>query len=128
MSLTHGCRFVRSSKYRHVFGTAANRDGCFDQIKGTRSAWDSNHLDASTEYWACIWEAQGGGAVVAKTHKDVGKGTANPPLISGHKAAVLDLEFSPFNPYILATASEDCMVKIWALPEGGIKVRNRKKI
>jgi coronin-1B/1C/6 len=73
-------------------------------------------------YWAAIWEAQGGGAVVAKTHKDVGKGTANPPLISGHKAAVLDLEFSPFNPYILATASEDCMVKIWVLPEGGVKV------
>jgi len=120
-------KFVRSSKYRHVFGTAANRDGCFDQIKGTRSAWDSNHLDASTEYWAAIWEAQGGGAVVAKTHKDVGKGTANPPLISGHKAAVLDLEFSPFNPYILATASEDCMVKIWVLPEGGVKAEIKEE-
>ena len=27
---------------------------------------DSNHIDASSEYWACIWEAQGGGAIVAK--------------------------------------------------------------
>jgi len=114
-------RFVRSSKYRHVFGTAAPRDGCFDQIKGTRSAWDSNHLDASTEYWACIWEAQGGGQVAVKLHTDVGKGQANPNNIVGHKAAVLDVEFSPFNPYVLATASEDCMVKIWALPEDGLK-------
>lgn len=114
-------RFVRSSKYRHVFGTAATRDGCYDQIKGTRSAWDSNHLDASTEYWACIWEAQGGGAIVAKKHGETGKGTANPPLITGHKAAVLDLEFSLFNPYIIATASEDCNVKIWSLPPEGLK-------
>lgn len=114
-------KFIRSSKYRHVFGTPAPRDGCFDQIKGTRSAWDSNHIDASTEYWACIWEAQGGGAIVAKKHTDVGKGTANPPLITGHKAAVLDLEFSPFNPYMVATASEDCMAKVWALPADGIK-------
>lgn len=113
--------FVRSSKYRHVFGTVGQRDDCYDQIKGTRSAWDSNHLDASTEYWACIWEAAGGGSVAAKKHTDKGKGTANPPLISGHKAAVLDLEFNPFNPYILATASEDCMVKLWALPEDGLK-------
>lgn len=114
-------RFVRSSKYRHVFGTAATRENSYDQIKGTRSAWDSNHIDASTEYFAAIWEAQGGGAVCAKKHSDTGKGTANPPLVCGHKAAVLDLEFSPFNPYLLATASEDCMVKIWALPEEGLK-------
>merc|ERR1711991_632132 len=119
--LTKMSRFVRSSKYRHVFGTAATREHSFDQIKGTRSAWDSNHSDASSEYFACIWEAQGGGAVVAKKHADTGKGVANPPLISGHKASVLDVEFSPFNPYILATASEDCMVKIWALPEDGLK-------
>jgi len=113
-------RFVRSSKYRHVFGTAAPRDHCFDQIKGTRSAWDSNHIAASTEYWAAIWEAQGGGAVCVKTHSDIGKGTANPNLVVGHKAAVLDVQFSPFNPRMLATASEDCMVKIWNLPEGGL--------
>jgi coronin-1B/1C/6 len=42
-------------------------------------------------------------------------------LVTGHKAAVLDIEFSPFNPYVLATASEDCMVKIWALPQDGLK-------
>jgi len=114
-------RFVRSSKYRHVFGTAASPANQYDQIKGTRSAWDSNHIDASTEYWAAIWEASGGGAFVAKKHSDKGKGTANPPLVTGHKAAVLDIEFSPFNPYIIASASEDCMVKIWALPEDGLK-------
>ena len=59
--------------------------------------------------------------MAVKTHKDVGKGQANPNNIVGHKAAVLDVEFSPFNPYVLATASEDCMVKIWTLPEGGLK-------
>jgi len=41
-------------------------------------------------------------------------------LITGHKGPVLDLDFNPFNDYILATASEDCHVKIWKLPEGGL--------
>jgi hypothetical protein len=25
--------FVRASKYRHVFGTAAKRDACYDNLK-----------------------------------------------------------------------------------------------
>jgi len=113
-------RFVRSSKYRHVFGKEAKRDDSYDQIKVTRSAWDSNYIDAGTKFWACIWEAGGGGAFVVKRHEDTGKGTANPPLVAGHKASVLDIEFSPFNPYLIASASEDCMVKIWQIPEDGL--------
>lgn len=114
-------RFVRQSKFRHVFGTQAKRDESYDQIKVTRSAWDTDKVSASTEYWGCIWEAGGGGAFVAKKHSDTGKGTANPPKVAGHKASILDIKFSPFNPYIVASASEDCMVKIWALPEDGLK-------
>jgi len=113
-------RFVRQSKYRHVFGKEANRDGSYDQIKVTRSAWDTNNVDAGTKFWACIWEAGGGGAFVVSTYEDTGKRTPNPPLVAGHKAAVLDIAFSNFNPYIVASASEDCMVKIWAIPEEGL--------
>lgn len=114
-------RFVRQSKYRHVFGTAAKRDDSYDQIKVTRSAWDTNTLAASTKLWGCIWEAGGGGAFVVSTYDDTGKRTPNPPKVTGHKSAVLDIQFSPFNPYIVASGSEDCMVKIWSIPEDGLK-------
>lgn len=45
----------------------------------------------------------------------------NGPRITGHTAAVLDIKFCPFNEYVIASASEDSTVKVWELPEGGLK-------
>ena len=42
-------------------------------------------------------------------------------MIRGHKSAILDFDFSPFNDTILATASDDCTSKIWSIPDGGLK-------
>ena len=113
--------FVRQSKYRHVFGTNAKREECYDQIKVTRSAWDTNKVAASTKNFSVIWEAGGGGSFVPINYEDMGKRTPNPPLVSGHKGEVLDIDYHPFNPYIVASASEDCTVKIWQLPKEGLK-------
>jgi coronin-1B/1C/6 len=43
------------------------------------------------------------------------------PIVSGHSAAVLDFDFNPFHDQILSSASEDQTVKIWGIPEGGLK-------
>lgn len=114
-------RFVRSSKYRHVFGTCAKREECYDQVKITRSAWDTNKIAASTKIFAVIWEAGGGGAFVPIAYEDSGKRVPNPPLVAGHKGGVLDIDFHPFNPYIVASCSVDCTVKVWQIPEEGLK-------
>ena len=113
--------FVRQSKYRHVFGTNAKREECYDQIKVTRSAWDTNKVAASTKNFSVIWEAGGGGSFVPINYEEMGKRTPNPHLVSGHKGEVLDIDYHPFNPYIVASASEDCTVKIWQLPKDGLK-------
>jgi len=42
-------------------------------------------------------------------------------LIGGHKAPVLDLDFSPFNPNVIASASEDGYAFIWSVPDGGLE-------
>jgi len=114
-------KFVRQSKYRHVFGTSAKREECYDQIKVARSAWDSNKIAASTQQFSVIWDAAGGGAFVPINYSDMGKRTPNPPLVAGHKNEILDIDYHPFNPYIIASASEDCTVKIWQLPKEGLK-------
>jgi coronin-1B/1C/6 len=41
-------------------------------------------------------------------------------LIKGHAGPVTDIEFSPFNDFLLATASEDATIKMWIIPEEGI--------
>src|SRR6218665_142658 len=42
------------------------------------------------------------------------------PLVVGHKAAVLDIQWCPHNDDIIASGSEDCTVKVWQIPEGGL--------
>jgi coronin-1B/1C/6 len=42
------------------------------------------------------------------------------PLVVGHKAAVLDIQWCPHDDDVIASASEDCLVKIWQIPEGGL--------
>lgn len=113
-------RFVRSSKFRHVFGTANKRELCYDNIKVTRSAWDSNKVAVNGTYMGIIWEAGGGGSVCVLPNEQTGKQKTGVPLISGHKAPVLDMAFNPFDDSILATSSEDAYVKIWQIPEGGL--------
>jgi len=42
------------------------------------------------------------------------------PLVSGHSAEVLDIDFSPHNPNIIGSASEDGYAKVWQIPDGGL--------
>lgn len=43
------------------------------------------------------------------------------PLCTGHTGPVLDVDFNPFNDYVVASCSEDCKVMVWSIPEGGLK-------
>jgi len=55
-------QFVRQSKFRHVFGQGAKRDQCYDNIRITKSSWDSTFCSVNPKYLAVITEAAGGGA------------------------------------------------------------------
>lgn len=114
-------RIVRSSKYRHVFGTANKKEDCYDELKVTRSAWDSNFIAASPKFFAVIWDAAGGGAFAVVPFSMKGKVDPKLPLITGHKNPVLDLDFSPFNDNLVVSVSEDCSGKVWVIPDEGLK-------
>jgi len=40
--------------------------------------------------------------------------------VNGHGKPVADLAFDPFNDNVLASASEDCTVKVWYFPDSGL--------
>lgn len=42
------------------------------------------------------------------------------PLVAGHKGPVLDIAWCPHNDNVIASASEDCTVKVWQIPEAGL--------
>ncbi len=55
-------RVVRQSKFRHVFGQAQKREHGYDNVRITKSSWDSTFCAVNPKYVAIITEAAGGGA------------------------------------------------------------------
>ncbi|KAK5627835.1 hypothetical protein RRF57_003550 [Xylaria bambusicola] len=138
-------RFVRSSKYRHVFGKSTRKEFCYDNLRISRNAWDTNLIkvgltvvlctapsaprqraqpvfadngDANPEYLAVNWEASGGGAFAVIPLNEKGKIPDVIPLFRGHTAAVLDTDWNPFNDRVVASASDDAKVMLWQVPQG----------
>lgn len=112
-------KVVRSSKYRNVYGTPAKKEQCYDGVKPTRSAWDSNKIAASSKFIAVIWDTAGGGAFAVIDAGNRGK-VGQIPLVAGHSGEVLDIEFNPFNDNIVASVSDDGYCKLWRIPDGGL--------
>ena len=53
---------VRSSKFRHVYGNAAKKEQCFEGVKITKNAHDSNFCAVNPKFLALVTESAGGGA------------------------------------------------------------------
>ncbi|KAL1837394.1 hypothetical protein VTJ49DRAFT_3934 [Mycothermus thermophilus] len=111
-------RFVRASKYRHVFGKSTKKEFCYDNLHISRNAWDTNLVKVNPEYISVNWESGGGGAFAVIPLNERGKLPDQIPLFRGHTAAVLDTDWNPFNDRIISSASDDGKVFIWEVPEG----------
>ncbi|KAJ2823553.1 Coronin-like protein crn1 [Coemansia erecta] len=107
---------VRSSKFRHVFGTASKREDSFENLRVLTSAWDSNFVAANPKYLAVNWAAGGGGAFCVVPQGLPGKLRGDFPVFSAHQGAVLDTAFSPFDDDVIASAAEDHQVMVWRVP------------
>ncbi|PWN38173.1 putative CRN1 [Meira miltonrushii] len=108
-------RFVRPSKYRHVYGTAAKKEGCLDNVKVSNNAWDTNLVSTNGRYVALNWNASGGGAFAVMPVDRPGKFPDIYPLCRGHTATVLDTAWSPFHEDIVVSGSDDGTLGIWKI-------------
>ena len=64
-------RVVRSSKFRHVYGTSLKREQCYDNIRVSKSSWDSTFCAVNPKFLAIIVESAGGGAFIVLPHSKV---------------------------------------------------------
>lgn len=133
--------FVRSSKFRHVFGTASKKDKWYDNIRVTESPHESNMSSVNAKFLAVVVKVQGGGSFTvlplekvrvqslldhdyhylsSLSSGQVGRVDINYPKVTGHKSPVLDVAWNPFNDNIIASASEDCTIMLWEIPDGGL--------
>ncbi|TKX27364.1 coronin-like protein crn1 [Elsinoe australis] len=110
-------RFVRASKYRHVFGRSTKKEQCYDNLRITKNAWDTNLIKANPKYIAVNWEAGGGGAFAVVPVNERGKLPEHIPLFRGHTAAVLDTDWHPFDDQIIVSGSDDAKIAIYRVPD-----------
>ncbi|KAF9178696.1 Coronin-like protein crn1 [Haplosporangium sp. Z 767] len=110
-------RFVRPSKYRHVYGTVARRELGYDNVKVSGNAWDTNLIKVNPKFFSLNWNSSGGGAFAVIPLSMTGKISDALPLYRGHSAAVLDTDFSPFNDNLIASGAEDSKVFIYSIPD-----------
>uniref|UniRef100_A0A8C6URT3 Coronin n=1 Tax=Neogobius melanostomus TaxID=47308 RepID=A0A8C6URT3_9GOBI len=113
-------KVVRSSKFRHVFGQAVKADQCYDDIRISQMTWDSNFCTVNPRFVAMIVDASGGGAFIVLPLNKTGRIDMSYPTVCGHTGPVLDIEFCPHNDNIIASASEDCSVMVWEIPDNGL--------
>ncbi|KIW49871.1 hypothetical protein PV05_11511 [Exophiala xenobiotica] len=110
-------RFVRSSKYRHVFGRPTRKEQCYDNIRISKNAWDTNLIKANPEYLSVNWDSSGGGAFAVIPVNERGRLPERIPLFRGHTAVVLDTDWNPFNDSLIASGSDDGKVFLWRVPD-----------
>jgi coronin-1B/1C/6 len=111
--------FVRASKYRHVFAETPKPEASFTNIPLSSSTGEQSYIKGNTKY-AAVAVQGGGGPFAILPYDKPGRYERTNPVISGHTSAVLDFDFNPFHEQIVASCSEDCTVKVWGIPEGGL--------
>ena len=114
----------RDSKLRNLNLKLVGREEFYEQLKVSNAANDNNMIAASGQFLSYI--EHGGSAVavlplssVGKNHIPVLAPTYQQPLIRQHTQQVRDIAFNPFNGRQLFTASLDCSLKVWDIPQDG---------
>jgi len=108
--------FVRSSKYRHVYGEKPKAE--YFGLKTTSSSSDGTFCSVNPKFLALITQATGGGSfMIIPTHVPLGRLPTNITPINGHSKPVTELAWCRHNDNVLATADDDGVIKIWNIPD-----------
>jgi len=118
--MARATRIVRDSKYRHVFGEELTKER-YEDLQPSSKSTESLGIRVNEKYLAIAWESGGGSTLDVIPREKIGRLPAQQNLISGHKGAILDFEWNPFDDQMLISASEDQTLKLWQVPEGGLK-------
>uniref|UniRef100_A0A672PZ57 Coronin n=1 Tax=Sinocyclocheilus grahami TaxID=75366 RepID=A0A672PZ57_SINGR len=111
----------RSSKFRNVYGKVANREHCFEGIPITKNVHDNHFCAVNAKFLAIVTESAGGGSFVVIPVTQFGRIDPHYPKVCGHQGNVLDIKWNPFHENIIASCSEDSSVRIWEIPDGGLR-------
>ncbi|XP_053688153.1 coronin-1A-like [Sabethes cyaneus] len=109
-------RGVRPSKFRHVYGLPTRKECCYTDISVVRSGNDGNFCAVNPTFLAIVADT----TFVVIPINQTGRIDFQCCKVIGHTGQILDLKWNPFDDNMIASASDDCTIKIWKIPEGGL--------
>ncbi|XP_023567541.1 coronin-7 isoform X2 [Octodon degus] len=105
------------SKYRHTVAKPSRREAWINDIRAGTTPSCGNHIKSSCSLIAFNSDRPGMLGIVPL--EDQGEDKRKVAYLGCHSDLVTDLDFSPFDDFLLATGSTDRTVKIWRLPNPG---------
>ena len=115
---------MSTSKFKNAIGQ--DRKEKFTDCSVSSVSTEGRLMAVNGNFLAMAWSNMGE-VVVVDSHTPF-RMKPDQPRIKGHRANVLDLEFSPFSSDLLGCAFDDCSVLLYKLPEGGLKEHLTKEV
>ena len=109
---------MSQSPYRNLFGEEPRYK--YHHMDLCKASTEGNKMAINNKFMALSWNYDRGGIAIFDPN-EYSYGKPDQKLLKGHKGKIFDLKFSPFFTDLLASASEDCTVKLWKIPEEGLK-------
>ncbi|XP_071452405.1 coronin-7 isoform X1 [Hetaerina americana] len=109
----------KASKYKNAAPIVPKPEACVRDITVGSYQTYGNNISASAAFMAFNVDHNGSSIAVLPID-DCGRKSKTMPLVHAHTDTVTDMGFSPFHDGLLATGSQDCLVKIWHIPKDGL--------
>ncbi|CAL1674426.1 unnamed protein product [Lasius platythorax] len=110
----------KASKYKNAAPIVPKPEACIRDISVGSYQTYGNNITASAAFMAFNVDHNGSSLAVLPL-EDCGRKSKTMPLLHAHADTVTDMGFSPFHDGLLATGSQDCLVKLWHIPESGLE-------
>ncbi|XP_072393484.1 coronin-7 [Diabrotica undecimpunctata] len=110
----------KASKYKNAAPIVPKPENYVRDISVGSYQTYGNNIAASAKFMAFNWDHAGSSLAVLPLD-DYGRKGKLMPLLHAHSDTVTDISFSPFHDGLLATGSQDCLVKIWHIPKEGLQ-------
>ncbi|XP_063231894.1 coronin-7 [Bacillus rossius redtenbacheri] len=110
----------KASKYKNAAPIVPKPEACIRDISVGSYQTYGNNIACSAAFMAFNVDHNGSSLAVLPVD-DRGRKSKGMPLLHAHSDTVTDMDFSPFHDGLLATGSQDCLVKVWHIPEGGLQ-------
>ena len=115
---------MSSSKFKNAIGS--DKKEKFVDCSVSTVSTEGRLIAVNGNFLAMSWSNMGEVVVVDSANPFRIK--SDQPRIKGHRANVLDLEFSPFSSDLLAASFDDYSVLLYKIPEGGLKEHMTKEV